>query len=101
MTDPISLTISEEADNAAEAFIGSAIRNWNIAQFGESNKRDLNILLRDDDGTVTGGLMGHTARGGCSSPCSSCRKRCVVKDLPAACSFWRKKKRADAVASAR
>ncbi len=63
MTDPISLTISEEADNAAEAFIGSAIRHWNIAQFGESNKRDLNILLRDDDGTVTGGLMGHTARG--------------------------------------
>ncbi|PZU23515.1 MAG: GNAT family N-acetyltransferase [Shinella sp.] len=63
MTDPISLTISEEADNAAEAFIGSAIRNWNIAQFGESNKRDLNILLRHDDGTVTGGLMGHTARG--------------------------------------
>lgn len=63
MAEPLSLIISDEADAAAEAFIGNAIRTWNLARFGESNKRDLNILLRDNDGTVTGGLMGHTARG--------------------------------------
>jgi len=63
MTDPVSLNITEEADDEAEAFIGKAIRNWNIARFGESNKRGLNILLHDGDGTVTGGLIGHTARG--------------------------------------
>ena len=63
MNTPTPLTVSDETDDAAEAFISGALRNWNIARFGESNKRDLNILLRDTEGAVTGGLIGHTARG--------------------------------------
>ncbi|KXG85877.1 GNAT family N-acetyltransferase [Agrobacterium bohemicum] len=57
------ITISHTADKDSEAAIFSALKAYNIDRFGPSDWQELVISLRDDDGTVIGGLCGHTARG--------------------------------------
>lgn len=57
------ITISQEGDKDSEAAILSALKDYNINRFGPSDWQELVISLRDDEGTVTGGLCGHTARG--------------------------------------
>ncbi len=57
------ISISQEGDKDSEAAILSALKDYNINRFGPSDWQELVISLRDDEGTVTGGLCGHTARG--------------------------------------
>lgn len=54
----ITDTITPEDKQAVE----SALIAYNLQRFGESGKRDLAIYLRDEKGSVQGGLIGWTAR---------------------------------------
>lgn len=57
------ITISDGPDKDSEAAILAALKAYNVDRFGPSDWRSLVISLRNADGTVTGGLSGHTARG--------------------------------------
>ena len=57
------LTISDGPDKDSEAAILSALKAYNVERFGPSDWRELVIALRNDEGSVIGGLSGHTARG--------------------------------------
>lgn len=59
----MNFVLSDVADAEVEKAIREPLVAYNIARFGESDKRELNITIRDEDNTVTGGLVGHTARG--------------------------------------
>ncbi|MCA2375048.1 GNAT family N-acetyltransferase [Agrobacterium genomosp. 3 str. CIP 111-78] len=59
----MNFVLSDVADAEAEKAIRDPLVAYNLARFGESDKRDLNITIRDDDNTVTGGLVGYTGRG--------------------------------------
>ncbi|MCX8996603.1 GNAT family N-acetyltransferase [Rhizobiaceae bacterium BDR2-2] len=52
-----------DADEAAEDAVYSALRAYNIDRFGPSDQKPLQIVLRDGEGNVIGGLTGETARG--------------------------------------
>ncbi|KAA3500719.1 GNAT family N-acetyltransferase [Rhizobium rhizogenes] len=54
--------LSDVADAEVEKAIRDPLVAYNLARFGESDKRELNITIRDDDNAVIGGLVGHTAR---------------------------------------
>ncbi|NWJ26808.1 GNAT family N-acetyltransferase [Rhizobium sp. RM] len=55
--------LSDVADAEAEKAIRDPLVAYNVARFGESDRRELLITIRNDDGTVTGGLVGYTGRG--------------------------------------
>jgi GNAT superfamily N-acetyltransferase len=57
------LIITEGLAPAEEAQILEQLKAFNLRMFGESRRRDLCIPLYDDDGRVTGGLVGYTGRG--------------------------------------
>lgn len=59
----MNFILSDVADAEVEKAIREPLVAYNIARFGESDKRELNITIRDEANTVTGGLVGHTARG--------------------------------------
>ncbi|EPR23132.1 acetyltransferase [Agrobacterium sp. JL28] len=59
----MNFVLSDVADAEVEKSIRDPLVAYNLARFGESDKRELNITIRDDDNTVTGGLVGYTARG--------------------------------------
>lgn len=59
----MNFVLSDVANAEVEKAIREPLVAYNIARFGESDKRELNITIRDEDNTVTGGLVGHTARG--------------------------------------
>ena len=55
--------LSDTADADSEATILVALKAYNIGRFGESDRRELVISLRDEKGQTTGGLVGYTGRG--------------------------------------
>ncbi|UNZ49607.1 GNAT family N-acetyltransferase [Agrobacterium tumefaciens] len=59
----MNFILSDVADPEAEKAIRDPLVAYNLARFGESDKRELIITIRDDENIVTGGLVGHTARG--------------------------------------
>lgn len=59
----MNFVLSDVADAEAEKAIRDPLVAYNLARFGESGKRDLQITIRDGENTVIGGLVGHTARG--------------------------------------
>ncbi|AQS61136.1 Acetyltransferase [Rhizobium rhizogenes] len=59
----MNFVLSDVADAEAEKAIRDPLVAYNIARFGESDKRELNITIRDDENAVTGGLVGYTGRG--------------------------------------
>ncbi|MDA5634084.1 MULTISPECIES: GNAT family N-acetyltransferase [Rhizobium/Agrobacterium group] len=59
----MNFVLSDVADADAEKAIRDPLVAYNIARFGESDKRELNITIRDDENAVTGGLVGYTGRG--------------------------------------
>jgi GNAT superfamily N-acetyltransferase len=61
--ETMNFILSDVADPEAEKAIRDPLVAYNLARFGESDKRELIITIRDDENTVTGGLVGHTARG--------------------------------------
>ena len=60
---PSRLVVSDIADAEGENAILEAIKAYNVATFGESDRRELNIVIRNDEGRPTGGLVGFTGRG--------------------------------------
>lgn len=59
----MDLHITESLSASDEATILERLKAFNVATFGQSDRRDLAIELRDDNGTITGGLVGYTGRG--------------------------------------
>ncbi|EKJ94640.1 acetyltransferase [Bradyrhizobium lupini HPC(L)] len=59
----MNFVLSDAADPEAEKAIRDPLVAYNLARFGESDKRDIIITIRNDDNEVIGGLVGHTARG--------------------------------------
>lgn len=59
----MELKVTEGIAPQEEALILQKLRAFNIATFGESDRRELTIPLYDDEGTVSGGLVGYTGRG--------------------------------------
>jgi GNAT superfamily N-acetyltransferase len=57
------LTVTDAITPEDEKAIEAPLVAYNIATFGKSDKRDLNIPLRNTEGAVEGGLVGYTARG--------------------------------------
>lgn len=52
-----------EASDDVEKTIYDALRAYNIGRFGPSGYKALQIVLRNSEGQVTGGLIGETSRG--------------------------------------
>jgi GNAT superfamily N-acetyltransferase len=59
----IDLKITEGLAPVEEAVILDRLRAFNVAAFGESNRRELTIPLYDEGGVLNGGLVGYTGRG--------------------------------------
>jgi ribosomal protein S18 acetylase RimI-like enzyme len=57
------LKVTEGISPSEEAVILDRLKAFNIAKFGESNRRELTIPLYADDGNIRGGLVGYTGRG--------------------------------------
>jgi len=55
------VTCSPSADDLTA--IGDALSAFNIHDVGPAERQPLAVLIRDTDGTVTGGLSGYTAWG--------------------------------------
>lgn len=59
----MELKITEGIAPLEEDAILQKLRAFNIATFGESDRRELTIPLYDDGGEISGGLVGYTGRG--------------------------------------
>ncbi|TWF54596.1 GNAT family N-acetyltransferase [Neorhizobium alkalisoli] len=59
----IDLKVTEGIAPQEEEVILDQLRSYNLKTFGESHRRELTIPLYDDEGTITGGLVGYTGRG--------------------------------------
>ncbi len=59
----IDLKVTEGIAPQEEEVILDRLRSYNLKTFGESHRRELTIPLYDDEGTITGGLVGYTGRG--------------------------------------
>ncbi len=59
----IELAITEGIAPQEEMQILERLKAYNLARFGESDRRDLCIPIYDDNGTMIGGLVGYTGRG--------------------------------------
>lgn len=54
------IDVTDEADPAARAVIASGLRAFNEERAGPLRLRALNVLVKDDQGNVLGGLWGET-----------------------------------------
>jgi GNAT superfamily N-acetyltransferase len=58
---PPTLTLTDVADESVRQAILAPLRQYNVAQTGLDDSRPLTIAVRDDEGTVIGGLWGWTS----------------------------------------
>jgi len=58
-----ALTLTDSPTPEDLAAIGDNLAAFNEADVGPSNRQPLAVLLRDDAGTILGGLSGYTAWG--------------------------------------
>jgi GNAT superfamily N-acetyltransferase len=61
MSDLLELTVAPTEDEMAAVL--AALSAFNTDDVGPSGRKHLAVLIRDEDGTVTGGLVGYTAWG--------------------------------------
>jgi ribosomal protein S18 acetylase RimI-like enzyme len=59
----IALKITKGITPDEDKQIFERLRDYNLEAFGQSNRRDLCIPLRDEHDAITGGLVGYTGRG--------------------------------------
>lgn len=59
----VTLSITATPTSADVATIGDGLTGFNEADVGPANREALAVLLRDETGTVVGGLLGYTAWG--------------------------------------
>lgn len=60
--DPL-LTLEENRDPQAEAVVTGGLADYNREKFGRVDTRTLDILVREDNGRIVGGLLGHSSLG--------------------------------------
>ncbi|MBP1845348.1 ribosomal protein S18 acetylase RimI-like enzyme [Rhizobium petrolearium] len=59
----IELKLIEGVTPEDEEIILDRLREYNVATFGRSDRRELAVPLYDPDGKLVGGLTGYTGRG--------------------------------------
>lgn len=59
----IELKLTEGVAPEEEEIILNRLKAYNVATFGQSDRRELAVPLYDDGGKVIGGLTGYTGRG--------------------------------------
>ncbi|MCK8778431.1 GNAT family N-acetyltransferase [Rhizobium sp. NTR19] len=57
------LQVREGIGEEEEAKLLDLLKSYNVATFGESDRRELAVPLYDDGGQLIGGLTGYTGRG--------------------------------------
>ena len=57
------LQVTEGIGEKDEAKLLDLLKSYNVATFGESDRRKLAVPLYDDGGQLIGGLTGYTGRG--------------------------------------
>jgi GNAT superfamily N-acetyltransferase len=57
------LKVTEGIAPSEEAIILDRLKAFNLAAFGQSDRRELTIPLYGDEGEIRGGLVGYTGRG--------------------------------------
>ncbi|MFA7416006.1 MAG: GNAT family N-acetyltransferase [Rhizobium sp.] len=60
---PRALPLSDTVPDATRETILAGIKAHNNAMLGPTDRRDIFIPLRDDEGKTVGGLVGYTGRG--------------------------------------
>lgn len=61
--ETIDLRVTEGIAPEEETIILDRLKAYNLQQFGESGRRELTVPIYDDEGRITGGLVGYTGRG--------------------------------------
>jgi len=59
----IELKLTEGVSPEDEDIILEHLKAYNVASFGQSDRRELAIPIYDDHGNLLGGLTGYTGRG--------------------------------------
>ena len=59
----IELKLTEGVTDDEEDIILEHLKAYNIATFGQSDRRELAVPLHDEHGNLLGGLTGYTGRG--------------------------------------
>jgi GNAT superfamily N-acetyltransferase len=54
------MIIDDQVTAADEAAVVSGLRAFNVERLGPSNEQPVKLVARDADGSVVGGLLGHT-----------------------------------------
>ena len=60
------ITLTDQHVNEDERMVGEGLNVYNQSQVGADNFRRLNLYLRDEYGTIVGGLLGATYWGWCA-----------------------------------
>jgi GNAT superfamily N-acetyltransferase len=63
LPEEIELSLGNCADEDSASAILDALKSYNLARFGGSNRQELIIPIRDATGKTTGGLTAYTGRG--------------------------------------
>ena len=63
MTGEPVLTLAEKRDPQAEAVVTGGLADYNRGTFGRVDTCTLDVLARDDDGEIVGGLLGRSSLG--------------------------------------
>ena len=63
MTGKPVLTLAEKRDPQAEAVVTGGLADYNRETFGRVDTCTLDVLVRDDDGEIVGGLLGRSSLG--------------------------------------
>lgn len=56
---PATVTVEPNADPADLQVVQRGLRAFNVANIGEPDERAVNVFLRNPEGRVVGGLVGH------------------------------------------
>ncbi|MFB9952279.1 GNAT family N-acetyltransferase [Rhizobium puerariae] len=59
----IELKLTQGVAPGEEEIILNRIKAYNVATFGQTDRREIAVPLYDDDGRLIGGLVGYTGRG--------------------------------------
>jgi GNAT superfamily N-acetyltransferase len=54
------MDIDDQVSSTDEAAVVSGLRAFNVERLGPSNEQPVKLVARDTDGSVVGGLLGHT-----------------------------------------
>jgi GNAT superfamily N-acetyltransferase len=56
-----AVTLTSERDPRAEAVVSDGLAAYNRERIGRTDSRTLDLLVRDENGEIVGGLLGHTS----------------------------------------